>query len=239
MPAAGRTASSARARPVSTSRTTGSPARGRRRARHGVTAASTVPTPSRGRALPRFPARRTRFVCTCASNSPARRPPTGTMLRTIQQAGTDQVLLERVDNGTLVTRLTINQELAAGDTPAPARQGHDDRGVAQRRLELVTARRRHRLDLRRRWLHRHRPARDDRPPRGLRGAEPRPEPAPGRPPRSLRTAGDGSVSSLLDGAVVRRRLADHELQGVPRHERGRRDASSRTPATRRASSTRG
>ena len=40
----------------------------------------------------------------------------GYELRTIQQAGTDQVLLERVDNGTLVTRLTINQELAAGDT---------------------------------------------------------------------------------------------------------------------------
>ena len=40
----------------------------------------------------------------------------GYELRTIQQAATDQVLLERVDNGTLVTRLTINQELAAGDT---------------------------------------------------------------------------------------------------------------------------
>ncbi len=78
MPAAGRTASSARPRPVSTSRATGWPARGRRRARHGVTVLSTVPTPSRGHALQRFPARRTRFVCTCVSNSPARRPLTGT-----------------------------------------------------------------------------------------------------------------------------------------------------------------
>ena len=40
----------------------------------------------------------------------------GYELRTIQQSGTDQVLLERLDNGTLVARLTINQELAAGDT---------------------------------------------------------------------------------------------------------------------------
>ncbi len=38
------------------------------------------------------------------------------MLRTIEQTGTDQVLLERIDTGTLVTRLTIPQELAAGDT---------------------------------------------------------------------------------------------------------------------------
>ena len=40
----------------------------------------------------------------------------GYMLRTNQQTGTDQVLLERLDNGAFVTRLTINQELAAGDT---------------------------------------------------------------------------------------------------------------------------
>ena len=40
----------------------------------------------------------------------------GYMLRTIQQTGTDQVLLERIDAGVLVTRLTVNQELSAGDT---------------------------------------------------------------------------------------------------------------------------
>ena len=61
-------------------------------------------------------ARRTRSVCTCASNSPAPRPPTGTSCGPIQQTGTDQVLLERIDNGTIVTRLTILQELAVGDT---------------------------------------------------------------------------------------------------------------------------
>ena len=38
------------------------------------------------------------------------------MLRTIQQTGVDQVLLERLNTGTIVTRLTIPQELAAGDT---------------------------------------------------------------------------------------------------------------------------
>src|SRR5262249_14199914 len=42
--------------------------------------------------------------------------PDGYELRTIQQTGTDQVLLERIDNGTLKTLLTINQELALGDT---------------------------------------------------------------------------------------------------------------------------
>ena len=40
----------------------------------------------------------------------------GYMLRTIQQTGTDQVLLERLDNGAIVTRLTILQELVVGDT---------------------------------------------------------------------------------------------------------------------------
>jgi chitodextrinase len=40
----------------------------------------------------------------------------GYMLRTNQLSGTDQVFLERVDNGALVNRLTISQNLTAGDT---------------------------------------------------------------------------------------------------------------------------
>ena len=40
----------------------------------------------------------------------------GYALRTNQLAGTDQVMLERIDAGATVTRLTILQELAAGDT---------------------------------------------------------------------------------------------------------------------------
>jgi len=39
----------------------------------------------------------------------------GYMLRTNQLSGTDQVLLERLDNGAIVNRLTISQELAVGD----------------------------------------------------------------------------------------------------------------------------
>jgi subtilisin family serine protease len=39
----------------------------------------------------------------------------GYMLRTNQLPGTDQVWLERVDNGLIVTRLTLHRELAAGD----------------------------------------------------------------------------------------------------------------------------
>ena len=40
----------------------------------------------------------------------------GYMLRTTQLAGTDEVRLERIDAGAIVTRLTIPQELAVGDT---------------------------------------------------------------------------------------------------------------------------
>jgi hypothetical protein len=39
----------------------------------------------------------------------------GYLLRTNQLPGTDQVWIERVDNGTIVTLLTMNQELVAGD----------------------------------------------------------------------------------------------------------------------------
>ena len=39
----------------------------------------------------------------------------GYMLRTNQLPGTDQVLIDRVDNGAFVNRLTVNQELVAGD----------------------------------------------------------------------------------------------------------------------------
>ena len=39
----------------------------------------------------------------------------GYMLRTNQLAGTDQVFVDRIDNSAVVNRLTVNQELAAGD----------------------------------------------------------------------------------------------------------------------------
>ena len=39
----------------------------------------------------------------------------GYMLRTNQLAGTDQVFIDRIDNSAVVNRLTVNQELAAGD----------------------------------------------------------------------------------------------------------------------------
>jgi hypothetical protein len=38
------------------------------------------------------------------------------MLRTNQLAGTDQVLLDRLDGGTAVNRLAVARELAVGDT---------------------------------------------------------------------------------------------------------------------------
>jgi Fibronectin type III domain len=67
----------------------------------------------------------------------------GYELRTIQQTGTDQVLLERLDNGSLVTRLTLNQELAAGDTMLLRAKGTSieawrNDGSSWSRLGLVT-----------------------------------------------------------------------------------------------------
>ena len=76
---------------------------------------STVPTPSRGHAFT-LPGTANSVRLYVRIQQPGSTAADGYELRTIQQAGTDQVLLERVDNGTLVTRLTINQELAAGDT---------------------------------------------------------------------------------------------------------------------------
>ena len=38
------------------------------------------------------------------------------MLRTNQLAGPDELYLERIDNGNVVSLLTMSQELAAGDT---------------------------------------------------------------------------------------------------------------------------
>ena len=45
------------------------------------------------------------------------------MLRTNQLAGTDQVMLERIDNSAVVTRLTMSQEIVLGDTLLLRTQG--------------------------------------------------------------------------------------------------------------------
>ena len=147
------------------------------------------------------------------------------MLRTNQLAGTDQVFLERVDNGAIVSRLTVNQELAAGDVCPPAREGLDHRGSG-----VTTAR----------------PGRGSASSRTRRTSRCRASPAsacagttgrlddfgarsltPGthrQPPTGSRAAGGAlEREPLLDGAGLRRWLADHELQGVPRHERRSRE----------------
>ena len=158
----------------------------------------------------------------------------GYMLRTNQLAGTDQVLLERIDNGAIVNRLTINQELAAGDTLLLRAKGSTHRGLAQRRLA---------------------PGRGSASSTdstyagagyagiGLRGTTGRlddfgarslePEPAAAPPPRSRPSPATRSATPLLDGAELRRRLADHGLQGLSRHEPGTR----RAPRERSARST--
>ena len=72
-----------------------------------------------------------------------------------------------------------------------------------------------------------RPARDDRARRRLRGARPRSSQSAGSTHRPLsdgrRCPGRAHVERS-----VRRRLPDHGLQGVPRHEPGRRDAPAHT-----------
>ena len=66
----------------------------------------------------------------------------GYKLRTIQQTETSRSL-ERVDNGTLATRLTINQELGAGDTLLLRAKGTTieawrNDGTSWTRLGLIT-----------------------------------------------------------------------------------------------------
>ena len=77
-----------------------------------------------------------------AADRPARRPTAATCSRTNQLAGTDQVLLERIDAGAIVNRLTIAHELAAGDTVLLRVQGIDARGVAQAGIDVVAPRER-------------------------------------------------------------------------------------------------
>jgi fibronectin type 3 domain-containing protein len=66
----------------------------------------------------------------------------GYMLRTNELAGTDEVYLERVDNGTIVRRLTLSQELSVGDVlllrvKGPTLEAWRHDGAAWSRLGLV------------------------------------------------------------------------------------------------------
>ena len=95
---------------------TRSPARRRRPAPPGATTRSTARTSKSGRGSPTLPgSEQPDPPATRACNRWAPRPTTATCCDTNQLAGTDQILLERVDNGVIVNRLTVNQELAAGD----------------------------------------------------------------------------------------------------------------------------
>ena len=122
--------------------------------------------------------------------------------------------------------------------PAPARERLDARGVAQRRLGLVTARRRAGHHLRRRRLRRRRHARHDRTRRRLRRAEPEPEPAI-RPTALSALAGDGQRNALLDGAEPSTEARRSRVTRCIAHEPGTRRPSSPTPAARRRTWTPG
>ena len=108
-----------------------------------------------------------------------------------------------------------------GHAAAP-RQGLDDRGLAQRRDDVVANRNDERHDLRRPGLRRHRPPRPDRPPRRLRG--PRRElDAARRAHRPVRARGRRERDPLLDRADLRRRLRAHRLPHLSRYEPGQRE----------------
>ena len=67
----------------------------------------------------------------------------GYRLRTLQQSGVDQVFIERIDGGVIVTRLTMTKELAVGDTLLLGASGQSleawhKRGTAWTNLGVVT-----------------------------------------------------------------------------------------------------
>ena len=76
---------------------------------------STAPTPRSTARISVLPGDNNQLRLYARLQQPGSGAYDGYMLRTNQLAGTDQVLLERVDNGAFVTLLTINQELVAGD----------------------------------------------------------------------------------------------------------------------------
>ena len=123
-----------------------------------------------GRASRRSPATATSSACTRGSRNPARRRTAATCCGRTSSPGTDQVLLERIDAGVIVTRLTITRELALGRHIHTTGEGDDARGLAQARIDVVAARKRRRLDVRRRGTRRNRYPRQDRPARRLRRA---------------------------------------------------------------------
>ena len=161
----------------------------------------------------------------------------GYELRTIQQTGTDQVLLERIDNGTLKTLLTLNQELAVGDTLLLRVRGsmleawlYD--GASWSRLGSLT---------------------DTTYPAagyvgvGLRGTSARlddfgarkqgaPRP-PGAPSAWRHRRRGTSRSPLLDRAVLRRGLRDHGLRGLSEEQPEPNERSHSPTWARRATTT--
>ena len=157
--------------------------------------------------------RRTRFVCTSASNSPARRPLTGTSCEPSSRRGPTRSCSSAWTTDAL-TRLTINQELAAGDTLLLRAKGTTIEAWRNDGSSLVATRPRHRFDLRRRWVHRHRPARDDRPPRRLRCARASSLNPPG-PPTATRlrqpATGNVALSWTAPSSTAARRSPDYRV----------------------------
>ena len=132
----------------------------------------------------------------------------GYMLRTNQLPGTDQIWVERIDNGVFVNRLTLNQELAVGDTLLLRVKGSTLEVWRHSELGLVTARCRHRHDLRCRRIHGDRAAGHDRPSRRFRCAQPEPE-RTRCTHRSERDPRRHDGLALMVGSELRRRLARH------------------------------
>ncbi len=187
---------------------------------------STAPTSRSGRDSRRFRARATPIRLYARLQQPGTSTYDGYMLRTNQLAGTDQVFLERVDNGAIVSRLTVNQELAAGDVVLLRAKGSTielwrSAGTAWSRLGVVTDTTYAAVGFAGVGLRGTTGRLDDFGARSL-SAEPTAAPRPRSRRRRRRRS---SVSLSWTAPSLRRRLAGHGLQGVPRHEPGRRRAS--------------
>ena len=102
-----------------------------------------------GARLHRCPARTTSFACTRVCRLRAPRPTTATCCAPTSSAGTDQILLERIDNGAAVTRLTVTRSSPPATSCSCASRARRSRSGAIDGSDLVAARLRAGHDLRR------------------------------------------------------------------------------------------
>ena len=225
------------ARPGCTSPRTCSPARSRRLAPRGATTPSTGPTSRSGRGSRRCPGSNNQLRLYARLQQPGSTYD-GYMLRTNQLAGPTRSTSSASTTARLTRLLTITQELSAGDTCSSARRARSSRPGATTAAPGRGSASVHDTTYATAGYGRRRPARDDRPARRLRCADARSPRARPAPPTASAPRRRRPGRTVLDCAALRRRLADHGLQGVSRHEPGtRRRVLTTLPSRRRYTDT--